>query len=280
MIEEVFLNDPASRYWQTPSSPAKAERGGEKLAKPLAKNLPWLEEILAQQAGFPQLSLLLGISDDGLPIVLDLENPESGSFLIASDSGFDNTRLLQNLVMAALKGNHPYDLLVHLITPHADSLDYFLRAPNCRIGYQPVDPEVPIVLEEMVKMVISRQHDHNLGNSHLLAIDGLDVLWQSVDPQSKLRLDWLIRNGPAAGFRMIATLDTTYLPQTSNRTIDLFPSRIIGPIRRENDARFLSGFNSRFLSRLSAGEEYLLITGEQVHNFQVIQSEDLIDAEI
>ena len=278
MIEEVFLNDPASQYWQTPSTPPPADNQREAQTQDLENDLPSLEDVLTQQAGFPPISLLLGLSDDGLPIVLDLDNPETGSFLIASDSGFDNSTLLQNLTLAALKGNHPYDLHVHIVSPNEKHLRNFLSEPNCRIGYQPVDPEVPIVLEEMVNLVISRQHDPQPGTSHIFTIDGLDLLWQSLDPQSKLRLDWLIRNGPTAGFRIIATLDTSQLAQPAARTIDLFPSRIVGPINHENAARFFSGFNRRFLARLSPGREFLLITGDQVINLQMVQSEDLIDA--
>jgi hypothetical protein len=129
----------------------------------------------------------------------------------------------------------------------------------------------------MVNLVISRQHDSQNGDSHIFAIDGLDVLWQSLGPQSKLRLDWLIRNGPAAGFRIIATLDTAHLTQPAARTMDLFPSRIIGPISQEKTARFLSGYGSRFLAGFSPGREYLLVTGEQVHNLRMVQSEDLKD---
>ena len=87
-----------------------------------------------------------------------------------------------------------------------------------------------------------------------------------------------MREKPDKTVAIIATLDTSYLDQPAARTIDLFPSRIVGQIGKESIARCLTGFNSRFLDRLSPGREYLLVTGEQVHNLLMVQSEDLIDA--
>jgi hypothetical protein len=275
MSEEIYPTNQNSHYSQSAPPPIKPWR--ESITPQPRNNLPSLEEILTHQTDFPTRSLLLGLSEELRPLILDLERDPISAVLIASDCGFDNTILLHNLLTAALKKIHPQALHLHLISPHADDLLHFRRNPNCRIGYQPFDPEVPIVLEEMVNLVISRQHTLSHRASHIFAIDGLDLLWQSIDPQSKLRLDWLIRNGPDAGFLPIATLDTTYLSRDLTRSIDLFPSRILGPISQANIARFLSGLSRSHLSDLSPGQEFLLITHGQACQLQMVSSLDLTE---
>lgn len=269
MIEST-IRTKQPKYWGTPIE----DPPGWDATAPQG-NHPSLEEVLASQDQLPAASLLLGLGADGLPLVLDLEDPGCGAFLIASDDGFDNTTLLHSLITAALKGNHPEDLLVHLISPHADDLLYFHHQPNFKISYQTFHPGVPIVLEEMVNLVISRQRTPDTRSSHILAIDGLDLLWQALDPQSKLNLDWLIRNGPAVGFNIIATIDATFLPRNLTCTIDMFPARILGRVSQANLARFLSGFIRNQLSDLIPGQEFLLVTGGQALDLQILHSQDL-----
>ena len=272
MIEST-IDTRQPRFWGTSS-----EQAPYRLRTPrLEDRFPSLEEILASQDELPALSLILGLGEDGVPLVVDLEDPEGSAFLIASDDGFDNTALLHNLITAALKGNHPEELFVHLISPHADDLTYFHHQPHFRLSYQPFHPGTPIVIEEMVKLVISRQQTPVPGTGHILAIDGLDLLWQALDPQAKLNLDWLIRNGPAVGLWVIATVESTYLPQNLTGTIDMFPSRILGPIQQANLARFLSGFILNQVSDLTPGEEFLLITGGHPIHLQTLFSEELAD---
>lgn len=277
MIESTFrTNQPQSGGTQIENSPSwDAPRLQDTRHR---DNLPSLEEVLASQEDLPALSLLLGFGEDRFPLVLDLEDPNCGAFLIASDDGFDNTALLHSIVTAALKGNHPDDLMVHLISPHADDLLNFHHQANFRLSYQPFHPGVPIAIEEMVKLVISRQQNPVPGTGHVFAIDGLDLLWQALTQQAKLHLDWLIRNGPAAGFWIIATIDSTYLPRNLTGTIDLFPARILGQVSQANLARFLSGFIRNQISDLITGQEFLLITGGQAINLQILHSEDMVSA--
>ncbi len=272
MIESrIGTNQP--QFWGTPTKEALYRVAPSRLRN----QFPSLEEILASQDELPALSLILGLGEDGLPLVVDLEDPEGSAFLIASDDGFDNTALLHSLITAALKGNHPEDLQVHLISPHADDLLYFHRQPHFRISYEPFHPAVPIMLEELVNLVVSRQRQDKPGSGQIFAIDGLDLLWQALDPQAKLNLDWLIRNGPAAGLWVIATVESTYLAQNLTGTIDMFPSRILGPVRQANLARFLSGFILNQVSDLTPGEEFLVITGGHPIHLQTLYSEDLAD---
>ncbi|MFN2145592.1 MAG: hypothetical protein ACK2T7_09575, partial [Anaerolineales bacterium] len=147
MIEST-IDTRQPRFWGTSS-----EQAPYRLRTPrLEDRFPSLEEILASQDELPALSLILGLGEDGVPLVVDLEDPEGSAFLIASDDGFDNTALLHNLITAALKGNHPEELFVHLISPHADDLTYFHHQPHFRLSYQPFHPGTPIVIEEMVKL--------------------------------------------------------------------------------------------------------------------------------
>jgi len=241
----------------------------------LAKHRPSLEEVLKQQRHLPSFSLLLGLCDDELPLVLDLTDPSHGAFLIASDNGFENTAFMHSLLTAAFKANHESQVSLHLISPHADDLLYFHRQPSLKISYEPYRPEIEIVLEEMVNLVAARRRSKQITPVHLFAIDGLDLLWQALGPQARLRLDWLIEHGPDCGLRVFASIESTYISKSIQSTISHFPSRILGRISQPNLARYLSGLSRSYLSDLKPGAQYFVRTSGHSFKIWMLQSEDL-----
>jgi hypothetical protein len=241
---------------------------------------PFLEETFSQHDDLPPYSLVMGQCQDGLPLVLDLTDPGSGSFLIAGDDGFGLTSLLHSLMAAVVLGNRPEEVAIHLISPYADDLLYFHHQPHFRISYEPFRPEIEIVLEEMVRLVVERQRAGSVPTLHLFAIDGLDLLWQALGPQSKLHLDWLIRHGPEAGLWVFATLESTYLPDYLAPTLDLFPARMLGQISQPNLARYFSGRSRSHLSDLTPGEEYFVLTSDYAMNVLRLPSRELEDTRL
>lgn len=245
----------------------------------LSRGVPSLEAVLSDQPNIPSYSLFMGICEDGLPLVLDLLEPAAGSFLIASDSGFDNTAFIHSLVTAAFKANQEDEVFIHLISPQADDLLYFHWQPHFKISYDPFQPEIEIVLEEMVNLVVERNRTGQIMPAHFFGIDGLDILQQTLSPQSKLRLDWLIEHGPAAGFWTFATIESTYISPAMAPVLDLFPSRILGSISQPNLARSLSGLSRSYLYNLHDGLEYFVHTMGHSFNIWMLQSQDIKNAE-
>ena len=92
---------------------------------------------------------------------------------------------------------------------------------------------------------------------------------------TKLRLDWLIQQGPAAGVWIFASIEATYLADQVMPTLDLFPSRILGQISQPNLARHLSGLSRSYLTDLLPGMEYFVRTNGQSFNIWMLQSADL-----
>ncbi len=242
-----------------------------------ANNKPSLEAVLNQQRSLPSFSLLLGLCEDELPLVLDLTDPRSGAFLIAADNGFDNTTLMHSLLTAAFKVNRESEVSLHLISPHANDLLYFHRQPNFKISYEPFRPEVEVVLEEMINLVDARKYGGQITPVHIFAIDGLDLLWQALSPQARLRLNWLIEHGPAVGLWVFASIESTYISKSIHSTLNLFPSRILGRISQPNMARYFSGLSRSYLTDLVPGAQYFVRTGGHSFKIWVLQSEDISD---
>jgi hypothetical protein len=236
--------------------------------------LPTLEQVLDGPRTIPAYSLVLGMCDDQLPLVLDLTEPASGSFLVAGDSGFANTSLLHSMIASAFYLNTENEVNLHLISPQADSLTHFHRQPIFKISYQPGKPEIELVLEEMGNLVEERKTSGRRAPYHLLFIDSLDILWDSLSSQARMWLNWLTTYSAQYGLRVIASLETDYLKPDLYRTVDCFPSRILGQIQFINDAKYLSGRQGDNLSHLTPELEFIAFTEGQAFNLLALPTEN------
>jgi hypothetical protein len=233
-----------------------------------------LEHVLEGQRTIPAYSLILGMCDDQLPLVLDLTEAKSGSFLVAGDSGFANTSLLHSMIASAFYLNTEHEANLHLISPQADSLTQFHRQPIFKISYQPGREEIEVVMEEMVNLVETRRATGRRAPYHLLFIDSLDILWDSLSDQARLWLNWLTTYGPRFGLRLIASLETEYLKPDLYRAVDCFPSRILGHTRFLHDARYLSGLQQDDLSKLTPEHEFIVYSEGHAFNLWALPTEE------
>jgi hypothetical protein len=236
--------------------------------------LPSVEAVIKDQDILPAYSLLLGLCEDNLPLVLDLTEPTAGAFLIAGDSGFANTTLLHSMITSAFLLNTEHELNVHLISPQADSLTHFHRQRNFKISYQPGRPECEIVMEEMVSLVQSRERSRKSQPIHALFIDSLDILWDSLSAQGKIWLNWITSYGARHGLWVFATLETDYLKPELYRTVDCFPSRILGKMQMPGHAHYLSGLYQGNLHELTPELEFLALSEGQFFNIWLLPSEN------
>jgi hypothetical protein len=240
----------------------------------LATSRLTLEAVLQSQQILPAYALVLGLCADQLPLVLDLTEPTSGAFLIASDSGFANTTLLHSILTSAFLLNTEAEVNIHLISPQADSLRRFHNQPNFKISFQPERRECEIVLEEMTSLIESRQQNRFPQPIHVLFIDSLDILWNALSPQGRVWLDWITTYGPQHGLWVFASLETDYLHPELYSLVDIFPSRVLGSIRQPGKASYLSGLNATDLTKLTPHLEYVAFSDGQSFNIQLLPAED------
>ena len=69
--------------------------------------VPLLREVLARLNPCPSYSMLMGVCDDDLPLLLDLSNPAAGSVLVVSDVQYGNTLFVKTMLASAYTLNTP-----------------------------------------------------------------------------------------------------------------------------------------------------------------------------
>jgi len=82
---------------------------------------PSLSTVLAEMGPLPHQSLFLGVASDGLPVLLNLHDPQPGPMLVAGDAGSGKTAFLQTLAHSVEQTHQSNDVQFGVITNYPDA---------------------------------------------------------------------------------------------------------------------------------------------------------------
>jgi hypothetical protein len=228
---ELRQNDPASTQTPTDSAAAEAE-------------------------AIPSGSLLLGLAEDGLPVLLDLYDPEPGPLLVAGDGGCGKTAFLKSLARAT-NLDDPGDIQFGVLSPFPEEWRDHEALPGC-LG---VWPAYHASAHEFLKQLVSWADTlPDTRQVILLFVDGLDLLTTS---SSELRgaLRWLLSNGPERQVWPVVTVNPGRLARLQT-WLEYFPTRILGRVKHAQTARLLSNGQELDLTALNPAAQFCLLRRE------------------
>jgi hypothetical protein len=232
---------------------------------------PALEATLAElkRADLPEKAALLGVCEDGLPFILDLDNPASGAILVLGDPASGKTALLQALLASLGRMNQPGRVAFNVIARQPDEYERLEDIPGCQRIYPVESPSLGNFIAGLVRKVETCKRAGTRSPAMLLAIDDLDGLLPLLDEDAYNSLCWLIRHGPRYQVWTLAALSSRQLPAIAPRYLSAFRSRIFGHMREERLARRL-GNNALLTTRdLEAGLQFISPYDEEWLRFRL-----------
>ncbi|MGW8224764.1 MAG: hypothetical protein ACWGOY_03485 [Anaerolineales bacterium] len=159
-----------------------------------------LSSILDQFSPFPPYSLVIGQCTDGLPFMLSLDNPRSGSILVVGEDDKAKMSVLTTMSTSSCRINHPADVSWSLITRRAYQFPEMANSPHCQAVIHPQERTAGELLIEMASIVEQRRFGRERGSLHVLMIDGYTGLSPILSDYSVyLSLKTLVSKGPGRG---------------------------------------------------------------------------------
>jgi len=201
-------------------------------------------------SALPDGSMMLGVAEDGIPVVMNLYDPESGPILVAGDGGSGKTALLQFMAQAA-GFNDPGDIQFGVLTPFTEEWTALEALPNC-LGIWPAHhSSAAKFLSQLVSWaeVLPRTRQ-----AVLLLFDGLDLLLAG-GFQVHRDLRWLLLNGPQRHILPVVTINPGRLGRYGT-WLDYFQTRILGKVKRTQNARLMGIDPEIDLSEMVPGEQF------------------------
>jgi hypothetical protein len=228
----------------------QAELLQENQAMPRAGKTSAAEMPSAHSAHLPGGSLLLGMAEDGLPILLDLYDPSPGPLLVAGDGGSGKTAFLQSLARAAGLQN-PGDIQFGVLTPFPEEWTSLEALPHC-LGVCPAyHPSAATFISQLVSwaQALSRTRQ-----ALLLLFDGFDLMTGS-EVQSLHDLRWLLMYGPERHIWPVVSINPARLAHLQT-WLDFFHTRILGHVNHVHNARTLVEDPQVSLGDLQSGKQF------------------------
>ena len=238
---------------------------GPEIERSLTRALPVapsLDSTLAEIGPQPKEALLLGLAPDGLPVLLNLDDPRPGPLLIAADPGAGKTAILQLIAQAGRLMHSDTELVFGVITNYPDEWERFTNLPHT-IG---IYPTYHNSATDFLRALSGWAHTNRQnGKTVLLLIDDLESMGNlNFDIRQVLR--WLLFRGPSKRVWPIVTMDANRIYQVQE-WLDNFATIIYGHIKEDLLAKALTNSRASTFSNLHAGLQFAVQENEQWLNF-------------
>jgi hypothetical protein len=210
---------------------------------------------------FSDRSLLLGLADDGLPLLLDLYDPTHGPLLVAGDEGSGKTAFLQSLVRASDIQN-PGDIQFGVLTLFPEEWTGQETLPNCLGIWPAYHPAAHSFLSQLVSWAEDLPESRQI---MLILFDEFD-LFAANGFQVRNDLGWLLIHGPERQIWPVVTVNPGRLDRL-DIWFEYFQTRILGHVNRSKTARLLVNDPEIDLAALLPGQQFGLLCSKGWQKF-------------
>ncbi len=227
-------------------------------------------ECLQEQVGdLPPYALLLGTSQDGAYLFLDLTDPRPGSILIIGDQDCGKGRLLRSLLASAAAFNPPRRIRFGLVTPRPDLDPDLVQLPHCYRVTVPEPDEIADLVQELQDILAQRRLSRQAGTAIILAFHELASAARQMDRQTVEELGRLVREGPASLVWVVATLETQEVNRLPPALIEGFGTLLMGKMQSPQFSSRLAQSFSLQTDHLAPGKQFSILYDTEWINFWI-----------
>ena len=155
----------------------------------------------------PAYTTVLGICEDGLPLVLDMNDPNPGAILISGRRHTGKSELMKSILYSACSTNNNDQIYFYLISPEPGNQTGLEQLAHCYGVLSSYDKAACELIYDLAALIEQRKSGRHLGAKCILAIDNLYELIKHQDFDVLNHLKWLFRYGASNGIWVISTID-------------------------------------------------------------------------
>lgn len=212
---------------------------------------------------------LLGISMDGVPLLLRLGVPDVPHVLIAGTTGSGKSQAARTVLASLVMYQPPREMQLLIIDPKASDFCAFATASHllCPI-VQTVD-EARERLEWLAEEMERRQRARVSRPRIVVLIDELaDLLMQGGSPLEEL-LSRLVQRGRSAGICIIGCTQKPTAGVLGTLVKANFPVRLVGKVTSAHEALIAAGIAKSGAETLAGRGDFLLIANGETLRVQI-----------
>jgi DNA segregation ATPase FtsK/SpoIIIE, S-DNA-T family len=236
---------------------------------PRAKSDPVrLLPLCSQLAMVPTFSAVLGVEQDGTPLLVRLTAPDVAHMLIAGTTGSGKTALARTLLTSLAMHNRQTQIQLVLIDPKGRGFGPLAHLPHV-LGHVVCDPHAAVERLRWVVEEMERRDREQVNRPMLVvAIDELADLLQTGGAAAEAMLTRISQRGREAGIHLIACTQKPTAALIGGAIKANFPVRLVGTVASRDEARYATGLADSGAEKLEGNGDFLLVSKGSTVRFQ------------
>jgi S-DNA-T family DNA segregation ATPase FtsK/SpoIIIE len=270
--------------------------------------LPLFDQLNAADERIPPVTAVLGLAEDGAPLLIRLPSPDVAHILVSGTTGSGKTMLLQSMILSlamanpadghrhldSLPGPDDYQLQMVLIDPKGHAFGLFEGLPHLARSVIWEPDEIAEVLQSLVRVMEGQggngrirkgefggMEDHirtarvvrtgpsaSSRQSIVVFIDELADLLMVGGKDVQGALTRLTQRGREAGIHIVAATQKPTTAVLGPLVKANFPVRLVGRVTSAEDARTATGWSGTGAERLMGRGDFLAVAEGRVIRFQ------------
>ncbi len=238
----------------------------------------------------PLFTAVLGMCDDGAPLLVRLASPDVAHVLISGTTGSGKTALCQTIILSLVMTHRRSQLQLVLVDPKRRAFAPFETLPHLLRPVIGDASEAVQALGELVRLMETRgvpitpqgypgdkgalgvaQRGAEVTPRIIVVLDELADLTCGANAGGKAlneHLTRLVQRGREAGIHVIACTQKPSSQVLGTLVRANFPARLVGKVVSPEDARVAAGIGGTGAERLSGRGDFLAVAAGQVVRFQ------------
>jgi S-DNA-T family DNA segregation ATPase FtsK/SpoIIIE len=277
LSEEIALSlgAPSCRvYRQQGQVEVEVPRDHGQVVRLMSLSRRLMDEDPQGRAAVPPATAVLGLDQEGAPLLLRLPSPNVAHVLIAGTTGSGKTALLRTIVTSLAVHNPQRALQLVLVDPKGRGFAPFDGLPHLLLPVIERPEETVQVLDRLVGEMERRDAEARSEPRLVLVLDELADLVQTAGTDFEARLVRLMQRGREAGIHVVACTQkpsATVLSKQSGiggLVKSNFPVRLVGAVASPEDAKVATGLAGTGAERLLGQGDFLVVAKGQVIRMQ------------
>ena len=234
----------------------------------------------------PPFTAVLGLCDDGAPLLMRLTSPDVAHVLISGTTGSGKTALCQTMILSLAMTHRRSQLQLVLVDPKRRAFAPFASLPHLLWPLIDNAADAAAALGELVKLMDARSvQDHAAPSANgqtpptpciIVVLDELaDLMQASGKSQGQVagkplgeHLTRLAQRGREAGIHIIACTQKPSSQVVGTLIRANFPARLVGKVVTPEDARVAAGIGGTGAERLTGRGDFVAVAAGQVLRFK------------